>query len=154
MPFSSEENIEDSALQLVIYTDGGSRGNPGPSAIGVCVQILSNKKTEIVAELSETIGIATNNVAEYKALLKGLKTAVEMEADSAIFYLDSRLVVEQMQGNWQIKNEDLKRFHKLATGFTALIPHPYFRYIPREKNIHADWLVNHALDFKQKRLKA
>lgn len=130
------------ARKLTITADGGSRGNPGPAAFGAVV--YENGKT--LKEVAETIGVASNNVAEYRGLIAGLTAAHEIDATAEIeIRMDSKLVVEQMSGRWQIKHPDMK---KLA--FQARDIHPRelitFTWIPREENSHADRILNDALD--------
>ncbi len=130
------------ARKLTITADGGSRGNPGPAAFGAVV--YENGKT--LKEVAETIGVASNNVAEYRGLIAGLTAAHEIDATAEIeVRMDSKLVVEQMSGRWQIKHPDMK---KLA--FQARDIHPRelitFTWIPREENSHADRILNDVLD--------
>jgi probable phosphoglycerate mutase len=128
---------------VVVEADGGSRGNPGPAAYGA---VLKDARTgEVLAEVGQPIGLATNNVAEYSGLVAGLELYRD-HADGAGLEvrMDSKLVVEQMSGRWRIKHPDLRplalRAHRLAP------PHTTYRWIPREQNKHADRLVNLALD--------
>jgi len=128
---------------VIIEADGGSRGNPGPAAYGA---VLKDADTgEVIAEDGTAIGIATNNVAEYNGLLAGLRMAAEYapEADIEV-RMDSKLVVEQMSGRWKIKHPDMK---PLAIEANRLAPFgTTYTWIPRERNKHADRLVNEALD--------
>ncbi len=132
-----------SARSVLIQADGGSRGNPGPAAYGA---VLSDADTgEVLAEDGTTIGVATNNVAEYCGLIAGLKLAAEFapEADIEV-RMDSKLVVEQMSGNWKIKHPDMK---PLAMEANRLAPFgTTYTWVPRERNKHADRLANEALD--------
>ena len=129
--------------RVIVEADGGSRGNPGPAAYGA---LLKDAETgELIAERGETIGLATNNVAEYRGLIAGLELAAEHapEADIEV-RMDSKLVIEQMAGNWKIKHPSMKPLaaeaHRLTpTGTT-------FTWVPRAENAHADRLVNRALD--------
>jgi broad specificity phosphatase PhoE/ribonuclease HI len=131
---------------VVIEADGGSRGNPGPAAYGA---VLRDAETgEVIAEEGTTIGVASNNVAEYKGLIAGLRLAREHapEADIEV-RMDSKLVVEQMSGRWKIKHADMRT---LATEAAALAPFgTTYTWIPREQNKAADRLVNEALDGKR-----
>ncbi len=128
---------------VVIEADGGSRGNPGNAAYGA---VLRDAQTgEVIAERAERIGIATNNVAEYRGLIAGLEMVAELTPDATVeARLDSKLVVEQMSGRWKIKHPDMK---PLALQANRLAP-PGIRYtwVPREQNKHADALANQALD--------
>ncbi|MFE5938774.1 bifunctional RNase H/acid phosphatase [Streptomyces sp. NPDC056470] len=130
--------------EVVVEADGGSRGNPGPAGYGAVV--LDPVTGETLAERAEYIGVATNNVAEYKGLVAGLKAARELFPDAAVHVrMDSKLVVEQMSGRWKIKHPDMK---PLAAEAARVFPARQVRYewIPREKNKHADRLANEAMD--------
>ncbi len=126
-----------------IEADGGSRGNPGPSAYGAVLKDAATGET--IAERGETIGVATNNVAEYRGLIAGLELYREHTPDAALeVRMDSRLVVEQMSGTWKIKHPDMK---PLAMEARRLAPAgTIFTWVPRERNTHADRLANEALD--------
>jgi broad specificity phosphatase PhoE/ribonuclease HI len=129
--------------RVVVEADGGSRGNPGPAAFG---SVLRDADThELIAETGETIGIATNNVAEYRGLIGGLELYVEHTPGARLeVRMDSKLLVEQMAGRWRVKHPDLKplaiRARRLAP------PDTTWTWVPREQNKHADRLVNEALD--------
>jgi broad specificity phosphatase PhoE/ribonuclease HI len=128
---------------VVVEADGGSRGNPGEAAYGA---VLMDATTgEVIAERAEAIGIATNNVAEYRGLIAGLELYNEHTPEAELeVRMDSKLVVEQMSGNWKIKHPDMK---PLALAANRLAPFgTTFRWIPREQNKHADALLNAALD--------
>ncbi len=130
--------------RLVVEADGGSRGNPGPAAFGAVVRDADTG--ELLAELAETLGIATNNVAEYSALVAGLQAAAHIDSHAQIeVRMDSKLVVEQMSGRWKVKHPDLK---PLAQAAREAFPADQIRWtwIPREQNTHADRLLNEALD--------
>ncbi|WP_189548371.1 bifunctional RNase H/acid phosphatase [Streptomyces lavendofoliae] len=130
--------------ELVVEADGGSRGNPGPAGYGAVV--LDPVSGEPLAEAAEYIGVATNNVAEYKGLVAGLKAARELAPDATIrVRMDSKLVVEQMSGRWKIKHPDMK---PLAAEAARVFPASQVTYewIPRERNKHADRLANEAMD--------
>ncbi|MEV6686047.1 bifunctional RNase H/acid phosphatase [Streptomyces sp. NPDC051130] len=131
-------------VRFVVEADGGSRGNPGPAGYGAVV--LDPATGETLAERAEYIGVATNNVAEYKGLIAGLKAARELAPDALVLVrMDSKLVVEQMSGRWKIKHPDMK---PLATEAAAILPRAQVTYewIPRERNKHADRLANEAMD--------
>ncbi|MFH8836143.1 bifunctional RNase H/acid phosphatase [Streptomyces sp. NPDC017868] len=133
-----------SSRELIVEADGGSRGNPGPAGYGAVV--LDPVTGETLAEAAEYIGVATNNVAEYKGLVAGLKAARELFPDAAVHVrMDSKLVVEQMSGRWKIKHPDMK---PLAAEAARVFPPGQVRYewIPRERNKHADRLANEAMD--------
>ncbi|MFJ6697514.1 bifunctional RNase H/acid phosphatase [Streptomyces sp. NPDC091272] len=133
---------------VVVEADGGSRGNPGPAGYGAVV--LDPETGETLAEAAEYIGVATNNVAEYKGLIAGLKAARDLFPDARVHVrMDSKLVVEQMSGRWKIKHPDMK---PLAAEAATVLPRAQVRYewIPREKNKHADRLANEAMDAGKK----
>ncbi|MET9607115.1 bifunctional RNase H/acid phosphatase [Streptomyces sp. NPDC006512] len=130
--------------RFVVEADGGSRGNPGPAGYGAVV--LDPATGETLAERAEFIGVATNNVAEYKGLIAGLKAAAELAPDATVrVRMDSKLVVEQMSGRWKIKHPDMK---PLAAEAAKVLPRAQVTYewIPRERNKHADRLANEAMD--------
>ncbi|MEV3990943.1 bifunctional RNase H/acid phosphatase [Streptomyces sp. NPDC049837] len=130
--------------ELIVEADGGSRGNPGPAGYGAVV--LDPVSGEPLVEAAEYIGVATNNVAEYKGLVAGLKAARELAPDATIrVRMDSKLVVEQMSGRWKIKHPDMK---PLAAEAARIFPPSQVTYewIPRELNKHADRLANEAMD--------
>jgi ribonuclease HI len=126
-----------------LYTDGGARGNPGPAAVGV--RLLAPDGT-LVAEFGKTIGPATNNVAEYRALLSGLELALEHGVQRLTCFLDSELVVRQIEGAYKVKEVTLQVFHAEARQLLARFDAVDLRHIRREENAEADRLVNEALD--------
>ncbi|WP_395360331.1 histidine phosphatase family protein [Streptomyces sp. YH02] len=133
-----------SSREVIVEADGGSRGNPGPAGYGAVV--LDPVTGETLAEAAEYIGVATNNVAEYKGLVAGLKAARSLFPDATVHVrMDSKLVVEQMSGRWKIKHPDMK---PLAAEAGRVFPAGRVRYewIPRERNKHADRLANEAMD--------
>jgi ribonuclease HI len=132
----------DSNTQLVLFTDGGARGNPGPAAIGY---VIIDGST-VLAERGETIGTATNNVAEYTALLRGLTHAKELGVRVVTCKLDSLLVVEQLNRNYKVKDATLAQLFTKVWNLTHDFQRVTFQHIPREQNGHADALVNAALD--------
>jgi len=129
--------------KLIIYTDGGARGNPGPAGIGA---VLYDEKKEIIAEISEYIGETTNNQAEYRAVIAALEKAKDLEAQELVFYLDSELVVKQLNGQYKVKNEGLVplfvKIHNLKLNFKKIS----FSHVRREYNKEADALANKAMD--------
>jgi ribonuclease HI len=133
---------------LLVHSDGGARGNPGPAAIGVVIEVEKDGESEVIAEIAERIGVATNNVAEYRAVIRGLEEARRLGADSVTFLLDSQLVVEQLNGNYRVKSEDIKPLHARARELMALFPLVTVQHVRREQNAEADRLVNAALDGK------
>ncbi|MFB8399248.1 reverse transcriptase-like protein, partial [Streptomyces yangpuensis] len=130
--------------RFVVEADGGSRGNPGPAGYGAVV--LDPASGETLAERAEYIGVATNNVAEYKGLIAGLTAVRDLASDAEVLVrMDSKLVVEQMSGRWKIKHPDMK---PLAAEAARILPRAQVTYewIPRERNKHADRLANEAMD--------
>jgi len=129
--------------QYSSYTDGGSRKNPGPAAIG---GVIYSPEGEVLAEISDYIGITTNNVAEYTALIETLKKARELDIDKIDCHLDSEFIVKQLNGEYKVKSPDMKpRFMevlKLSREFSVI----RFIHVPREDNEAADAQVNKALD--------
>ncbi len=127
---------------LVVEADGGSRGNPGPAAYGAIVR--DGETGRVLVEVAETIGEATNNVAEYRGVLAGIEHALEVDPDARIeARLDSKLIVEQMSGRWAIKNAALR---ELALAVRRLRTDVDYTWVPRAQNTAADRLVNEALD--------
>ncbi|MFJ1651108.1 bifunctional RNase H/acid phosphatase [Streptomyces sp. NPDC088337] len=130
--------------EFIVEADGGSRGNPGPAGYGAAV--LDAATGETLAEHAEYLGVATNNVAEYRGLLAGLRAAHALDPAAAVHVrMDSKLVIEQMSGRWKIKHPDLK---PLATAAGRVFPadRVTYEWIPRERNKHADRLANEAMD--------
>lgn len=133
--------------KVTIFTDGGARGNPGPAAIGV--QFLDEEK-EVIAELSETIGDATNNVAEYTAVKRALEHLPQLFPDTkavqATFFLDSQLVERQLVGAYKIKDQNLKTYADAIKMLERECASVAYNHVPRSENKEADRLVNEALD--------
>ncbi|WP_341717050.1 bifunctional RNase H/acid phosphatase [Micromonospora sp. FIMYZ51] len=129
---------------LLVEADGGSRGNPGPAGYGAVVRDLATGA--VLAERSEAIGTATNNVAEYRGLIAGLAAAAELAADEVEVRMDSKLVVEQMCGRWQIKHPGLRPLAAEAARLVGRFTAVRFEWIPRDRNTHADALANAAMD--------
>jgi ribonuclease HI len=124
--------------KLIIYTDGGARGNPGPSGIGVHIVGQGDYK--------EYIGHATNNQAEYRAVLLALEKAKLLKAQEIDFYLDSELVVKQLNREYKIKDKELGKIYVQIWNLLLAFKKVTFTHVPREKNKIADKLVNQALD--------
>lgn len=129
---------------LHLYTDGGSRGNPGQAAVG-CV-LFDPLKNEILREYGECIGVQTNNIAEYQALITGLKIAKEFCPNHLICHLDSELVVKQLSGEYRVKMVSFQPLIEEINELKSSFPHITFVYVPRDQNKRADALVNRALD--------
>jgi len=130
-------------MNYKIWTDGGSRGNPGPCGAG---GLIKDSTGVVVAEVSEYLGIQTNNYAEYKALLLTLNRAVQLQIKNVIVYSDSKLVVEQMKGKWKVKNENIIPLHREVSNIISYFDLIDFIHIPRRFNKEADALANKAMD--------
>ena len=129
---------------VVVEADGGSRGNPGPAGYGAVV--LEPGTGAVLAERSEALGVQTNNVAEYRGLIAGLEAARDLGARRVAVRMDSKLVVEQMRGTWQIKNDALRALARRAVELRGGFAEVSFEWIPRARNAHADRLANEAMD--------
>jgi ribonuclease HI len=136
----------DGIAELVVYCDGGSRGNPGPAAIGAVVLDPATEPPQRLAEVSERIGVTTNNVAEYRALIAGLEAAAPYGARRLRVRADSLLVIQQLRGKWRVKQPHLKPLHQQARQLLAAYDDVDLQHVPREDNTAADALVNAALD--------
>jgi ribonuclease HI len=123
--------------------DGGARGNPGPAAIGV---VVSTPDGDVLDELAERIGVATNNVAEYRAVLKGLQRAAELGAREVEVINDSELVAQQLRGVYKVRHPSMKPLHQEAMSALRGFDRWEIRSVPRASNARADALVNAALD--------
>jgi len=130
--------------RLIVEADGGSRGNPGPAGYGAVVRDAATG--EVLVERAAGIGRATNNVAEYGGVIAGLQAALELDPAEVDVRLDSKLVIEQMSGRWQVKHAAMKPLHAEATGLARRLPKVRFSWIPRAQNAHADRLANEAMD--------
>ena len=130
-------------MKIVIYSDGGARGNPGPSGIGA---VLKDEKGDIIKEVSEYIGTTTNNQAEYKAIIRALEEASILKASEIVANLDSELIVKQLNGQYKVRNPGLAplflRVHNLRQNFKSI----KFTHVRREFNKEADALANLAMD--------
>ena len=130
--------------RLTIYSDGAARGNPGPAGIGA---VVSAADGTILVEVGEGIGVATNNVAEYRAALRGLELAKEHGADEVILRSDSKLLIEQLAGRWRVKNPTLIRLHEEVRRVLGSFPGGVtFEHVRRELNREADALANRGVD--------
>jgi ribonuclease HI len=130
-------------VKLVLNVDGGARGNPGPAAIGV---VISDPDGETLEELSERIGVATNNVAEYRALLRGVERARALGATEVEIVNDSELVARQLTGAYKVKHASMKPLYAEAISALRRFDSWGIRSVPRAQNARADELVNQALD--------
>ncbi|MBN2853948.1 ribonuclease HI family protein [Patescibacteria group bacterium] len=129
--------------KIIIYSDGGARGNPGPAGIGA---VLYDEKKNLLAEISTYLGVTTNNQAEYKALISAIKKAQELGAKELDCFLDSELVVKQLKREYKVKNAELAplflEIHNLSLNFKKI----NYTHIRRELNKEADRLANEAMD--------
>ena len=130
-------------MRALLYTDGGARGNPGPAAYGY---VLEAEDGTILASEGRSIGVATNNVAEYRGLVAGLAKAVELSIPWLEVRLDSELIVKQMRGEYRVRNRSLRTLSLEAARLARQLGHVDYQHVPRERNELADSLVNQALD--------
>ena len=132
-------------MNYIIYTDGGSRGNPGKSAAGA---VLSDSSGIILVEISEYLGIQTNNYAEYTSLLLAIEKCLELGINQSKIqiFMDSKLVVEQVNGRWKVKSENIKSIHLKIMELLKYFDTVSITHVPREKNTLADSLVNKAIN--------
>jgi len=126
-----------------LFTDGGARGNPGPAGIGI---VIKDEKDKVIKEHAEYIGSATNNQAEYRALIKGLELAKEFKPSELVCYLDSELLVKQMNQEYRVKDQALQLLFAKAWNLAMGLKKVKYRHIPRELNKEADKLLNLELD--------
>ena len=131
-------------MRVIVEADGGSRGNPGPAGYGAVV--LDPQTGAVLAERAESIGSATNNVAEYGGLIAGLSAAAALGATEVDVRMDSKLVVEQMSGRWQIKHPSMRPLAAEAAGLVRQLASVQFRWVARAQNARADALANRAMD--------
>jgi ribonuclease H / adenosylcobalamin/alpha-ribazole phosphatase len=130
-------------VKATLWTDGGARGNPGPAAYGY---VLEADDGHVLAAHGEAIGVATNNVAEYRALIAGLEKALELDVDELEVVSDSELLVKQMTGEYRVKNEALRALWTRAVVLAKQLGKVRYTAVRREHNELADRLVNEALD--------
>ncbi|MQA97987.1 MAG: reverse transcriptase-like protein [Streptosporangiales bacterium] len=131
--------------RLIVEADGGSRGNPGPAGYGAVVRDAATGG--VLAEVAEGIGKATNNVAEYRGLVAGLRAAADLAPGASVdVRLDSDLLVKQMKGVYRVKNPGLQPLYEEAKGLAARFAGVTYTWVPRARNAHADRLANEAMD--------
>jgi len=130
-------------LRVIVHVDGGARGNPGPAA---AASVISASDGELLDEHAQLLGTATNNVAEYRALLLGLERARALGASEVEVVGDSELIAKQLQGSYKVKNDALRALHARASAALREFDRWSVRTVPRERNARADALVNAALD--------
>jgi len=129
--------------EVVIYTDGASRGNPGKAGIGA---VIFNSNNEVLREIAEYIGESTNNVAEYKAVIAGLKAGLSLGAKNVRLKADSQLLIRQIQGVYKVKNAGLKPLYKEVLDLLSQYDSYQVEHVPREENSLADKLANDGID--------
>ena len=130
--------------RVVVEADGGARGNPGPAGYGALVR--DGETDAVLAERSGALGVTTNNVAEYTGLIEGLTAAADTGAREVVVRMDSKLVIEQMSGRWQIRHAGLRPLAAQAAALASRFDEVRFEWVPRERNRHADALANRAMD--------
>jgi ribonuclease HI len=130
-------------MKARLHTDGGARGNPGPAGIGA---VLIDESGEVLGEVAEAIGIATNNVAEYRALIAGLELALAKGIMELEVFMDSELVISQVQGKWKIKNKGLQPLALKASSLLKQFESTTLTHVPRGENADADKLANQGMD--------
>lgn len=130
-------------MRAVLRTDGGARGNPGPAGIGI---VLEDASGVVLAELGRPLGYATNNVAEYNALITGLEIALDNGVTEVDVLLDSELVAQQVTGRWKIKNDTLRALAVRARSLLDRFDHVHITHVPRAQNAAADALANQGMD--------
>ncbi|MFN2389501.1 MAG: ribonuclease HI family protein [Actinomycetota bacterium] len=130
-------------MKARLFTDGGARGNPGPAGIGV---VLLGEDDVLIYRLARSLGESTNNVAEYSALIAGLEAALERGVTDLEVFVDSELVVHQVQGEWKIKTEHLRPLAVKAKALLGRFPAAVIEHVPRSLNAEADELANEAMD--------
>ena len=133
-------------MKVIIHSDGGARGNPGPAGIGA---ILQTENGELLASVSEYLGVATNNQAEYKALIAALEKAQLLGAQELDCFLDSELIVKQINREYKVKNKDLAPLFLQVNNLLSKFKKYRFNHIAREHNKEADRLANEAMDRAQ-----
>ena len=149
-PVSSDLSLFDTpelhVPSVTVFCDGGSRGNPGPAAIGAVVLDTRSDPARLLDSVSECIGVATNNVAEYKALIAGLRAAQKFSPLEVKVRADSELLIRQLEGRYRVKNAGLQPLHREAASLLSTFPKFELQHVRREFNTEADALVNAALD--------
>ena len=140
---TSPSNIKKEADLIVVNVDGASRGNPGESGIGVAI---FDKDLNLINEACDYLGVATNNVAEYKALILGIKLSTKYNAKRILFKADSELMVKQIKGEYRVKNAQLKLLFTEAQSLLKKLPNWKIMHVPREENKEADLLANKGVE--------
>jgi len=145
--FDKDLNIKKDADLIVVNVDGASKGNPGESGIGVAI---FDKDLNLIDEACDYLGVATNNVAEYKALILGIKLSTKYNAKRVLFKADSELMVKQIKGEYRVKNAQLKLLFTEAQGLLKKLPNWKIMHVPREENKEADLLANKGVEMSIK----
>jgi ribonuclease HI len=140
-------NIKKEADLIVVNVDGASKGNPGESGIGVAI---FDKDSNLINEACDYLGVATNNIAEYKALIFGIKLSIEYNAKRVLFKSDSELMVKQIKGEYKVKNAQLKLLFTEAQSLLKKLPNWKIMHVPREENKEADLLANKGVEMSIK----
>ena len=146
MTTESFPGFEPEITTIRIFCDGGSRGNPGPAGVGAVVLDASTEPARVLTTVSRTIGIATNNVAEYQALIDGLEAAAVYAAPRVEVRADSQLLIRQLEGRYRVKNAGLQPLFAQARVLLRNYAEVDLLHVYREQNVEADALVNQALD--------
>ena len=131
---------------IIVSCDGGARGNPGPAAIGAVIYDATTDPPTLLQSISERIGVATNNVAEYQALVRALEVAADLGAHAVHVRADSQLLIRQLEGQYRVKSVGLRPLFDQARALLSGYDHVVLEHVPREDNVEADLLVNAALD--------
>ena len=140
---TGHSDIKKEADLIVVNVDGASRGNPGESGVGVAI---FDKNLNLINEACDYLGVATNNVAEYKALILGIKLSTKYNAKRVLFKADSELMVKQIKGEYRVKNAQLKLLFAEAQSLLKKLPNWKIMHVPREENKEADLLANKGVD--------
>jgi ribonuclease HI/probable phosphoglycerate mutase len=135
--------VADSSGVLILRTDGASRGNPGPAAAGIVIEVPSG---DVIAYGKKYLGVMTNNQAEYQALILGLRAVARYTPSEAHVFMDSELVVRQMTGRYRVKDESLRSLYEEAQLLVQQLPVVTFQHVKRDRNAQSDALANEALD--------
>jgi ribonuclease HI len=130
-------------MKAILHTDGGARGNPGPAGIGV---VLTDESGNVIGEIARGIGVQTNNVAEYEALIAGLELALVKGVTDLEIKVDSELVNSQIKGEWKIKNDRLRALAVKARSLMGRFHSASISHVPRDRNADADKLANQGMD--------
>ncbi len=144
---TDDSNIKKEIDLIIVNTDGGSRGNPGESGIGVAI---FDKDSNLIHEACDYLGIATNNIAEYKALILGIKLSMEYNAKEILFKSDSELMVKQIKGEYRVKNPQLKLLFTEVKELLRKLPNWKIMHVRREENSEADLMANKGIDMSVK----